>query len=205
MVIVSPRSTASSRSEKCRDASVAVMVFMRPFYLIIRFTTRPMTHGGVHRQVPRRWSFGTAPYVRGAPCNRDWLMKPSFADCPGLVDGVGARSRMPGHAAIAVQLCSSFWQEVRSPNPARLDGVAVREAPGTDCPVLSGTLASRVNPSAGETCRRQYVRSSADGPSGPVAQCPGGRSWHGAWSFFPGPVVKPGGAFRCRSGSRSRW
>jgi hypothetical protein len=56
------------------------MVFMRPFYLIIRFTTRPMTHGGFHRQVPRRWSFDTAPYVRGAPCNRDWLMKPSFAD-----------------------------------------------------------------------------------------------------------------------------
>ena len=38
-VIVSPRSTASSRSEKCRDASVAVMVFMRSFYLIIRFAT----------------------------------------------------------------------------------------------------------------------------------------------------------------------
>ena len=33
----------------------------------------------------------------------------------------------------------------------------------------------------------------------------GGRSWHGAWSFFPGPVVKPGCVFRCRSGSRSRW
>jgi hypothetical protein len=59
MVIVSPRSTASSRSEKCRDASVAVMVFMRPFYLIIRFTTRVMAHGGVHRQVPRRQSFST--------------------------------------------------------------------------------------------------------------------------------------------------
>ena len=29
MVIVSPRSTASSRSEKCRDASVAVIVFMQ--------------------------------------------------------------------------------------------------------------------------------------------------------------------------------
>jgi hypothetical protein len=29
-VIVSPRSTASSRSEKCREASVAVMVFMWP-------------------------------------------------------------------------------------------------------------------------------------------------------------------------------
>src|SRR6202167_5357722 len=36
MVIVSPRSTASSRSEKCRDASVAVMIFIRSLYLIIR-------------------------------------------------------------------------------------------------------------------------------------------------------------------------
>jgi hypothetical protein len=50
MVIVSPRSTASSRSEKCRDASVAVMVFMKPFYLIIRFVTRPTAHAGVRRQ-----------------------------------------------------------------------------------------------------------------------------------------------------------
>jgi hypothetical protein len=33
-----------------------------------------------------------------------------------------------------------------SPNPARLDGVAIREAPGTDCPVLFGTPAGRVNP-----------------------------------------------------------
>src|SRR5579859_2728247 len=38
IVIVSPRSTASSRSEKCRDASVAVKVFMASVYLIIRFT-----------------------------------------------------------------------------------------------------------------------------------------------------------------------
>ena len=52
----------------------------------------------------------------------------------------------------------------RTPNPARLDGVAVRETPGTDCPVLSGTPAGRVNPSAGEPCRRQYVLSSADRP-----------------------------------------
>ena len=41
MVIVSPRSTASSRSEKCRDASVAVMGFMRPIRSEIRFATRP--------------------------------------------------------------------------------------------------------------------------------------------------------------------
>ena len=71
MVIVSPRSTASSRSEKCRDASVAVMVFIRPFYLIIRFTTRVMVHGGFHRQVPRRQSSGTCrcrSVRRGAPC-----------------------------------------------------------------------------------------------------------------------------------------
>jgi hypothetical protein len=40
MVIVSPRSTASRRSEKCRDASVAVMVFTFPLYLIIRFYGR---------------------------------------------------------------------------------------------------------------------------------------------------------------------
>jgi hypothetical protein len=40
MMIVSPRSTASSRSEKCRDASVAVMVFTSLLYLIIRFTGR---------------------------------------------------------------------------------------------------------------------------------------------------------------------
>src|SRR5580692_1936188 len=41
MVIVSPRSTASRRSEKCRDASVAVMVFTFQLYLIIRFPGRP--------------------------------------------------------------------------------------------------------------------------------------------------------------------
>ena len=34
----------------------------------------------------------------------------------------------------------------------------------------------------------------------------GGRSWHGARGRSSlGPVVKPGCAFRCRSGSRSRW
>lgn len=38
MEIVSPRSTASSRSEKCRDASVAVIVLIA-FYLIIRLDT----------------------------------------------------------------------------------------------------------------------------------------------------------------------
>jgi hypothetical protein len=40
MIIVSPRSTASRRSEKLRDASVAVMVFTSPVYLIIRFSGR---------------------------------------------------------------------------------------------------------------------------------------------------------------------
>src|SRR6266700_1315070 len=39
MVTLSPRSTASSRSEKCRDASVAVMLFMQTGYLIIRFSS----------------------------------------------------------------------------------------------------------------------------------------------------------------------
>src|ERR1700693_4897798 len=39
MVTLSPRSTASSRSEKCRDASVAVMLFMKTGYLIIRFSS----------------------------------------------------------------------------------------------------------------------------------------------------------------------
>src|SRR6266516_2062184 len=70
--------------------------------------------------------------------------------------------------------------------------MAVGEAPGTDCPVLFGTPAGRVNPGAGEPCRRLRVLSHADGPSGAVAQCPGGRSWHGAWSFFPGPLVSAG-------------
>jgi hypothetical protein len=37
MVTVSPCSTASSRSEKCRDASVAVMTLVAAAYLIIRF------------------------------------------------------------------------------------------------------------------------------------------------------------------------
>jgi hypothetical protein len=40
-VTVSPRSTASSRSEKCRDASVAVIVRTQEGYLIIRFSARP--------------------------------------------------------------------------------------------------------------------------------------------------------------------
>jgi hypothetical protein len=45
IVTVSPRSTASRRSEKCRDASVAVTVRMQEGYLIIRFTSRPGSPG----------------------------------------------------------------------------------------------------------------------------------------------------------------
>src|SRR6202044_2013813 len=58
IVTVSPRSTASSRSEKCRDASVAVTVRMQPEYLIIRSLSRrnmPHLAGGA---VTRRSSIG---------------------------------------------------------------------------------------------------------------------------------------------------
>ena len=93
----------------------------------------------------------------------------------------------------------------RTPNPARLDGVAVRETPGTDCPVLSGTPAGRVNPSAGEPCRRRYVLSSADRPSGGGGSMPArqvvvarGRFSLGQWSARAvpsgaGAVVEVGG------------
>jgi hypothetical protein len=52
------------------------MVFIKPFYLIIRFITRPTAHGGVRRQVLRRQSFGTcrcrSVRSRRAVCDRDW-------------------------------------------------------------------------------------------------------------------------------------
>jgi hypothetical protein len=46
IVTVSPRSIASRRSEKLRDASVAVIVRIRPCYLIIRLAPQPRQ--GVH-------------------------------------------------------------------------------------------------------------------------------------------------------------
>jgi hypothetical protein len=59
------------------------MVFIKPFYLIIRFTTRPMMHGGVRRQVPRRQSPGPAvPHLRPRRFmyDRDWSARLLVAD-----------------------------------------------------------------------------------------------------------------------------
>jgi len=63
-MIVSPRSTASNRSEKCRDTSVAVMVFTFPRYLIIRFRparsrlTRALSRRATRRLQGKRSSVG---------------------------------------------------------------------------------------------------------------------------------------------------
>ena len=46
IVTVSPRSTASRRPEKCRDASVAVTVRLQEGYLIIRFPTNGSVASG---------------------------------------------------------------------------------------------------------------------------------------------------------------
>jgi len=89
-------------------------------------------------------------------------------------------------AAIAVQLCPSFWQEVRSPNPARLDGVAVREAPRTDCParLLAALTPTQANLAGDSTFVR--VRMGRQG-RWPNAWAAGrgterGRSSLGQWS-----------------------
>ncbi len=84
---------------------------------------------------------------------------PVSADC-GRQNGTspgGKPSPIPRRfLSRRVSTCRAGGADIRciSPNPARLDGVAVREAPGAGGPVLSGTPAGRVNPSAGEPCRR---------------------------------------------------
>src|SRR5260370_20465250 len=70
-----------------------------------------------------------------------------------------------------------FRLSAGSPNPARLDRVAARK-----------TSSNRSSSSVRHACWLRYHRrwhlagtacsSSPDGPSGAVAQCPGGRSWH---------------------------
>jgi hypothetical protein len=73
------------------------MVFMRPFYLIIRFTAKVMVHGGVHRQVPRRQSFSTfrcrSVCPRRAVCNRDWPVRLPFADSGSEGSEVGGAKK----------------------------------------------------------------------------------------------------------------
>src|SRR4051794_19274459 len=109
---------------------------------------------------------------------------------PPLIRGSGVR--VPGDAPVLTwgyarlrTPCEGRFRPVFAPRLFVSPDLVVRVA-GTPCEALTDSNTEH------DICRHLMVWIGC------------GRSWHGAWSFFAGPLVGADRAVRCRSGSRSR-
>ena len=156
------------------------------------------------------FSGNTAEWILEAPDNGIPITSLPTWNRPGPHTPPGKPCCTPTCApATSCSPVSTSWSST-GPTPAAAPDTSTLScsspaSPGAPPPDHARSVGSRAKaPAQANLGGRQYVLSSADGPSGAVAQCPGGRAWRRV-IVFPGPVVSAGCAFRYRSGSRNRW